>query len=150
MLHGERMYVRFLEWLAVFLLATVGGVVVLAVYSWYTNTHILYLNKPIQVLEQKVPAGGMLTMRMDYCKSATAGLAEVHYSLDNPKVGVIYPLFDVEVTNLEQGCHVVDEVLPIPPVKPGNYHLQMIRIYVGAFGSQAPVLSQSQEFEVVQ
>ncbi len=105
--------------------------------------------KKIQVAEPEIVTGTRLVVRMDYCKPKSFGddiVAQVQYAFHDD---VGYGLLGQSSSWLLPGCGSTAEVIPVPMLPPGAYHLEMTRTYQVNLIRTIVVRAESNQFRVV-
>ena len=128
--------------MAFFLLLTVMGIVI----WWMRPIKVFEIMRPIRVLSPNLAQGEDLIYEMSYCKYQDLDAA-VYYSFND---SIAFATPGISMSTLPMGCHMILESLTIPPIPPGVYRLEMLRVYQTSPLRQVEVKSLSQEFRIVQ
>lgn len=116
-------------------------------YLAYWPITIFGFTKPIHPISVRPTVGEYMAYEMDYCKNDYERIsADVNLTLIGEEV-IHIPAVQNDV--LEMGCHSVRESLLIPAhIPPGEYRLQMQRVYQVSIVRQIRVISTSAPFMI--
>lgn len=114
---------------------------------WYLYPYkpIEFMTEPHKILEQEVKPGGHVNFTLDYCKYEKIG-AELTVSFVD---GFIYNTTPIP-SNMEIGCHSVDQSVYVPKALPyGTYSVKILYRYKVNPVRTIDIITTSEKFQVV-
>lgn len=114
-------------------------------YRVFFPAKILTINsQPIPITQESVPAGGDVTLQIDYCKSKALP-SDIEIGFVNGQLDASFTTF----RNLEVGCHTTTFDVNVPiTLKPDDYHIEMIVMYPGGVLSNDTYSFSTERFKV--
>lgn len=102
-------------------------------------------SQPIPVVQETVPAGGDITLQIDYCKSKALP-SDIEIGFVNGQLDASFTTF----RNLEVGCHSTTFDVNVPiTLKPDDYHIEMIVMYPGGLLTNDTYSFSTERFKVI-
>ena len=114
--------------IALIVMSAASLIILYVFFVVLTSSKIIEISGPIEVEPNSGPAGGIITLNYDYCKSfdASSHVEYVYVSIDGQPVLASFSTF----RNLPLGCHSTSEKLVTPGMAfPGKYKIKVVNTY---------------------
>lgn len=112
--------------IAYVLLAACGAFLLLLVYWLIWPTEVIRI-KGFRIIEETVTPGKPLTYELDYCQNS--GYERVVAAVQHTFINGVRHNLPAESGPIPDGCHIIQVSLVVPILPPGDYRLEMYRIY---------------------